>query len=213
MIRHRKIRGGNRILKSIEEWKNYNIELDLDYLKSSKRNYCKIWVSPFTNISITGSNIPSPKHKHRQEIIKGLLDIYNHWEQQLNTLNKPYYLAIWLFEPRLKKSQVVCAIDEMVNFYDITFYKPKDQHNFPSQNYGKLQEELNTFNWAYALDEDHFFQSDIDLEEDSYANKQDYIGMQKWYNRKLKQGLRTDTSSKDTFCAIKMGTTWIGTKN
>ena len=94
MIRYQKIRGHNRILKSIEDWKTYNLELDLEYLKSNQRNYCKIWVSPFANISVTNSEIPSPKGKHRQEIIKGLLEIYTHWETQLNTLNKPYYFLI-----------------------------------------------------------------------------------------------------------------------
>lgn len=212
MIRYRKVRGNNRILKSIEEWKTYNLDLDLEYLQSSQRNYCKIWVSPFADISIRDSEIPSPKRKHRQEIIKGLLEIYNHWETQLNTLNKPYYLAIWLLEPRLEKSQVVCAIDSMIDFYDITFYKPKSQRKFPSQNYGKLTNQLDQFNWTYALDEDHFFQSDIDLEEDRYATKSDYLEMQKWYKRKLKQGIRSAPSNDDTFFAIQKGIAWIGTK-
>ncbi len=213
MIRYRKVRGNNRILKSIEEWKTYNLDLDLEYLQSSQRNYCKIWVSPFADISIRNSEIPSPKGKHRQEIIKGLLEIYNHWETQLNTLNKPYYLAIWLLEPRLEKSQVVCAIDSMIDFYDITFYKPKAQRKFPSQNYGKLTNQLDQFNWTYALDEDHFFQSDIDLEEDRYASKSDYLEMQKWYKRKLKQGIRSAPSNDDTFYAVRKGIAWIGTKN
>ncbi len=213
MIKYHKTRGNKRISKAIEDWKNHNLELDLEYLKSTQRSYCKVWVSPFANISVTGSEIPSPKGQHRQEIIKGLLDIYNHWEQQIKTLNKPYYLAIWLLEPRIEKSQVVCAIDSMIDFYDVTFYKPKEQREFPLQNYGKLQEQLQAFNWTYALDEDHFFQSDVDLEEDNYTSKKDYFDSQKWYKRKIKEGIRTVPSNEDTFYAIRKGIAWIGTKN
>lgn len=213
MIKYRKIRGHNRILKDIDNWKKYNLKLDIDYLESNQREYCKIWVSPFANISVTGSEIPSPKGKHRKEIIKGLLEIYNHWEQQLKELNKPYYLAIWLFEPRLEKSQVVCAIDDMINFYDTTFYKPEKEKNIPIKNYGKLQNQMKEFNWQYALDEDTFFQTDVDAPKEEYFSINDYLDIQKWYNRKIKQGVRTVAVNQDTMYAIKKGVVWIGTKN
>ena len=213
MIKYRKIRGHNRIQKAIEDWKSYHIELDLEYLEEVKRNYCKIWVSPFANISVTGSEIPSPKGKNRQLIIKGLLEIFSSWEKQLKTLNKPYYLAIWLFEPRLEKSQVVCAIDEMNDFYDNTFFRPEKGRNIPLQNYGTQRKELEKFNWTYALDEDYFYQSDIDLEQEMYSTKEDYIDTQKWYRRKIKEGVRKGNINDDTFYAVKKGIVWIGTKN
>ena len=36
--------------------------------------------------------------------------------------------------------------------------------------------------------------------------------MQKWYKRKLKQGIRSAPSNDDTFFAIQKGIAWIGTK-
>lgn len=213
MIKYRKIRGHNRIQTAIESWKNYNLELDLEYLEEVKRNYCKIWVSPFANISVISSEIPSPKGKNRALILEGLLAIFNNWEKQIKTLNKPYYLAIWLYEPRIEKSQVVCAIDEMLGFYDATFYRPEEERKLPIQNYGKLLKQLKELDWKYTLDEDTFFQSDIDLEEEMYASKEDYLTCQKWYKRKIKEGLRKGNINDDTFYAVKKGTVWIGTKN
>lgn len=213
MIKYRKIRGHNRIQKAIENWKNYNLELDIKYLEKVKRNYCKIWVPPFANISVTGSEIPSPKGKNRQLIIKGLLEIYTNWDQQLKTLGKPYYLAIWLFEPRIEKSQIVCAIDEMQGFYNQTFFKPEEERNIPLQNYGSSAKDLEKFNWSYALDEDFFYQSDIELQEEEYLTSEDYYACQKWYKRKIKEGARQDSLEQDTLYAIKKGTVWIGTKN
>ena len=215
MIKHKKIRGHNRIFKEIETWKKNNLELDLDYLNSYKRNYCKIWVSPFADIPITGSEIPTPKGKARKKILEGLLEIFNHWEKQLKTLNKPYYLAIWLFETNLERSQVVCSIDGLVDFYDITFHRPKKQRSMPSQNFGKHSEQLNQFNWIYALEEGYFTTEDLEMEEDEYMTLEDYRSTKKRYRRKLKENPRTYNNSYNegqTHC-YKIGTIWIGTKN
>lgn len=214
MTKYRKIRGHNRIQKDIETWKNYNLKLDVEYLKSSQRNYAKVWVSPFCDISVSGSEIPAPKGKNRKLILDGLLAIFNSWEQQLKTLEKPYYLAIWLFEPNIAKSQVVCAIDSMLDFYNVTFFRPENQLKMPTQNYGKHKKELDTFNWIYALDENHFTNEDIAETEEVYASKEDYFAFQKWYKRKIKEGARsfTDESNRTTY-STKIGTVWIGTKN
>lgn len=212
MIKYRKIRGHNRIQKEIENWKNYTLQLDEEELAYRQREYCKIWVSPFADISVTGSEIPSPKGKNRKLILESLLVIYNAWEKQLKELNTPYYLAIWLFEPRIEKSQIVCAVGSMLNFYDVTFHRPKEQRQFPSQNYGKLQDKLQDFNWIYALDEDTFTQSDVDASEEDYFTQEDYNAIQKWYRKKIKQNIRTYEFNKDTIYNIRKGTVWIGTK-
>lgn len=209
-----KVRGHHRIQKEISAWRNANLELDLDYLQSYKRNYCKVWVSPFADISISGSEIPAPKGKNRKLILGGLLAIYNSWEQQLKTLNKPYYLAIWLYEPNIQRSQIVCAIDEMVDFYNTTFYRPEKQRNMPNQNFGTFSKELNKFSWVYALEEGMFTSDDLKMEEDEYSTLQDYRNSQKWYKRKLKETPRVYESDYDQSKSYyyKIGRIWIGTK-
>ena len=214
MIKNRKIRGHNRIQKEIETWKNNNLALDFDYLESSKRNYCKVWVSPFADISVSGSEIPAPKGKNRKLMLASLLAIFNSWEQQLKILNKPYYLAIWLFEPNIHRSQIVCAIDEMADFYNTTFYRPEKQRNMPNKNFGAFSKELSKFNWVYALEEGMFTSDDLKMEEDEYRSPQDYSNSQKWYKRKLKENPRIYKSEYDASKTyyFKIGAIWIGTK-
>ena len=122
----KKLRGHNRIFKKIEKWKHENLHLDIDALESYQRNYVKIYVSPFSDISIAGREIPSPKGKTKKLILESLFEIHNSWEEQLKNLEQPYYLAIWLYEPNFKNSQVVCAIGDYLDWYNVTFYRPKD---------------------------------------------------------------------------------------
>jgi hypothetical protein len=213
-MRTKKLRGYSRIFKNIEQWKKDGTLLDLKKLQRYQRNYEKVWVRPFSDLSITGNEIPKPKGKARTLILEGLLAIYTSWEQELQTLNEPYYLAIWLFEPHLENSQVVCAIGDFLTFYDSTFHRPASQKKMPTQNYGALKKELDTFNWIYAFDDDHFTDEDIAFTADEYASKKEYIASKKWYHRKLKQHPRsyTDVYGGTTYY-VKKGTVWIGTKN
>lgn len=133
MKRIKKIRGHKRIWKEIDNWVNYNKTLDLDYLKSRKRDYVKVWGSPFKNLSVLNSEFSPPKGKTRQKIIEGILEIFKKWETHLNSLDKPYYLKIWYFPHDVSKCQVVCAIDDFLSFYDITFYKPTIAKPFPDK--------------------------------------------------------------------------------
>ncbi|MFD1061925.1 hypothetical protein ACFQ1Q_01605 [Winogradskyella litorisediminis] len=213
MIRYKKIRNTKFIEKDIQIWKNYNLDLDLDYLASRQRNYCKVYVSPFCDISMLQSDIPSPYGKFRKEIIKSLLEIYNSWEAKLKTLNKPYYLAIWLTEPKIEKSQVVCAIDDFLHFYEDTFFRPEEQRKLPIQNYGKFKSELEQFNWIFGHDEGHFTNDDLAMEVDDYANEEDYHYYQSWYKRKIKEGARVyDDGNGYVSYSFKQNDVWIGTK-
>ncbi|MCI2228985.1 hypothetical protein MC378_07385 [Polaribacter sp. MSW13] len=210
----KKIRGYKRIFKNIEDWKKDSLHLDLENLLHYQRNYEKVWVRPFSDISFSGSKIPQPKRKGRKLILEGLIEIFNSWETQLKTLGKPYYLAIWIYEPYIENSQVVCAIDGFLNFYDITFYRPEEQRKMPTQNYGRLKNELDTFNWIYALDENHFTNEDLELTEDDFMSQEDYKASKKWYKRKLKENPRSFTDKFDrTTYYTNRGTVWVGTRS
>ncbi|WP_452232708.1 hypothetical protein [Lacinutrix sp. MEBiC02595] len=212
-MKTKKLRGHNRIFKDIEKWKNDSLPLDLEYIARYQRNYEKVWVRPFGEISITGAAIPKPKRKARKLILQSLVAIFNHWETQLKTLDKPYYLTIWLNEPFIENSQVVCAIDGFLNFYDTTYYRPEKQKSMPTQNYGKLKNELDAFQWIYALDEHNFTTEDIEETAEVYASNKDSYAMQKWYKKQLKRNPILRVDDKITHYRTTKGTVWIGTKN
>lgn len=212
-MKTKKLRGHNRIFKNIENWKIDSLNLDLEQLLKHQRNYEKVWVRPFSDISITGTAIPISKRKARKLIIESLIAIFNSWETELKTLDQPYYLAIWLNEPYIENSQVVCAVDGYLNFYDITYYRPEKQKIMPTQNYGKLQNDLDAFNWIYALDEHNFTNEDIEETAEVYATKKDYFAMRKWYKKQLNRNPKIRKDSDITYYRTTKGTVWIGTKN
>jgi len=191
-VRQKKIRGHNRRYKQIDNWRLDNLSLDLtDYLLNHRdRYYAKIRVHPWSGISLTNSVLPEPTGKTKQKMLNGLLDIYEDWKNQLDKLGQPYYLKVWLFEPRFSQSQVVCAIGDNVDFYENTFYKPDTNKTIQLDNYGSLKAKLSKLNWDYRLDEDQYDNTEVD-EPGIYASRQDYEDTVKWFNKLLKKPHRT----------------------
>lgn len=200
-------------------WRLENLNINLtDYLLNQRdRYYAKIRVHPWSGISLTNSITPQPKGKTKQKILNALIDIYVDWKSQLDQLGQPYYLKIWLFEPRFSQSQIVCAIGDNINFYDNTFFKPKKTLKLNSEHYGQLKNKLESFIWNYRFDEDHYDNTEVG-ELEMYALKQDYEEAKKWFEKLLKTPHRThkfrepigDTTESYSF---KFGDIWLGSKD
>ena len=103
-MRLRKIRGHKRRWKKIEDWKNYNLNLDMDYLLEYQRDYVKIRIHPWSGLSLINSVYLEPKRLTKQKMLNGLFDIYDQWKKQLDNFGKPYYLKIWLYDNRFSKT-------------------------------------------------------------------------------------------------------------
>ena len=215
-MRQKKIRGHNRRHKQIGIWRLDNLSLDLnDYLLNERdRYYAKIRVHPWSGISLTNSVTPEPTGKTKQKILNGLLDIYEDWKNQLDKLGQSYYLKVWLFEPRFSQSQVVCAIDERIDYYENLFYKPDTGKTIQLNNYGSLKKNLSKLNWDYHLDEDNYDNTEVG-EPEIYASRQDYEETKKWFNKLLQKPHRThkfeepigDITESYSF---KRGGMWLG---
>lgn len=150
----KKIRGHKKIHRQIESWRNAYLHPDLNLLNEYKRLYVKIMIHPFCDISVTNSKIPSPKGKTKILMLSALLDIYDSWKNKLDKTGQPYYLKLWLFEPRFSKSQVVCAMGDLVDFYNNTFTKSAKAEPLNTTQYGKLHARLKNYYWELHLDED-----------------------------------------------------------
>lgn len=215
-MRQKKIRGHNRRQQQIDYWLHDNLSLDLtDYLLNHRdRYYAKIRVHPWSGFSLTNSIIPEPKGKTKQKMLNGLLDIYEDWKKQLDKIGQPYYLKVWLFEPRFSQSQIVCAIGENVDFYENTFYKPDINKTIHLDKYGSLRAKLSKFNWDYRLDEDHYDNTEIG-DPNTYASRQEYEEAKIWFDKLLKKQHRThkfiepigDITESYSF---KRGDLWLG---
>jgi hypothetical protein len=86
-MKTKKVRGHKRIWNNIEKWKTANLKLDLENLKQRERDYVKIWVHPFSGITLTNSESPEPNSETKNRILNGLVDIYESWKNQLDELN------------------------------------------------------------------------------------------------------------------------------
>ena len=218
-MRQKKIRGHSRRQKQIDIWRLDNLSLDLnDYLLNERdRYYTKIRIHPWSGISLTKSVTPEPTGKTKQKMLNGLIDIYEYWENQLNKLEQPYYLKIWLFDPRFSQSQVVCAIGDNVDFYENAFYKPEINKTIQLDNFGSLKTKLSKLNWDYRIDEDHYDNNYVG-EPEFYASRQDYEETKMWFDKLLKKPHRTH-KFKEPIGAItesylfKSGEIWLGGQN
>lgn len=216
-MKTKKIRGHRRKWKEIELWVESKKHLDIDYLKHSQRDYTKIRVHPWSGISLNDWQPKEPNGKTKSKMLEGLFEIYESWDKQLKQLNVPYYLKIWLYEPRFSNSQVVCAIGEFLDFYEITFFKPDQTKKLNHRNYGNLSNSIETFDWEYRLDEDHFNNTEIGNEED-YWSAEDYLAQKKWFEKKLKKPHRKLEAKQPTgeiteYYSFKQGVVWLGEKS
>ena len=215
-MRKKKIRGHKRRWKNIENWRLDNLDLNLaDYLLNEQDYYyAKIRVHPWSGISVTNSIIPVPKGITKYKIINGLLDVYDDWKKQLDQLGQPYYLKIWLFEPRFSLSQVVCAIGNSITCYENTFFNPEANEKLNFVHYGQLKNRLSNYSWDCRLDEDHYFNNEIGSPED-YATQQDYEECKVWFEKLLKKEyriykLQEQNEKRTELYSFKRGYVWLG---
>jgi hypothetical protein len=211
MVRTKKIRGQKRIWSRIEWWKTNASNLNLELLQSENREYTKVYVHPFFSIDVLNSVTPAPKHKTRSIIIGSLFEVYTEWKKRLDTLDKPYYLKIWFFPENVAKSQVVCAVDNMIDWYDVTFHKPEEKADkkIDLTLFGDHSEKASQLDWEYALDEtlvDDDWLGDVE----SWETPQDYYAMQRWLKRRQKHPHRKVTRGEHVDILLPNYTVWIG---
>lgn len=215
-MKQKKVRGQHRRHKQIEVWRLENLSLDLNtYLtEGHERYYAKIRISPWSDLCLTNSVVPEPRGKTRKLMLNALLDIYENWKAQLDKLGVPYYLKVWLFEPRFSQSQIVCAIGDGIDFYRDSFYKPDEGKEMPLDSYGSLKARLAGLDWGYYWDEEHHDSTELG-EPGMYASMLDYEDSKRWFDKLLKSPHRkhafTDSIGDEwDLYSFRRGNVWVG---
>lgn len=208
-MRQQKIRGHKRRHRQIESWRLENLELRMDLINKYSSDYIDILVHPWCDISIINSKFPEPKRKTKQLILNALIDIHDSWKNQLDKIGQPYYLKIWLYNPRFSKSQVVCAIGDKINHYENLFYKCADTKEILTSNFGALKNRLEKFNWEHYFDENHYANNEVG-EHELYATHKDFEERKNWFKRILKKPHRTTKIDEDTeLYSFRQGDIWV----
>ena len=210
----KKIRGNKRRIKQIENWKIGSLKIDVDYLEKTNKDYVKFRVFPWNPIAISIHNYPNPKGKIRKKIIESFFDIYESWNIQLKETGKPFFLKVWIFEPDIYNSQVVCAINDKIEYYENIFHKPEIEKNIAKSELDKISKRINDFNWSYRVEEYPIFENEY-LRE-NYTSDKDYLEEQKWLKSELKKPYREIKQVREGITEkiflIKGSEVWLGVK-
>ncbi len=118
-----------------------------------------------------------------------------------------------MYEPRISKSQVVCAIDEKIEYYENIFekadFKPNDS---PFTNQLSVE-----FKWQPNIDEEPYWKSDLLWPIDQYERIEDCYSDRRLL-KKLKKGnfknkeIDSPNGDKDTIYFLPKGKIWVGKK-
>ncbi|GAA4059206.1 hypothetical protein [Flavobacterium chungnamense] len=213
MNRIKKIRGHKKIQKKIQNWIEQNRTINISDFLANKYCYTYVSLNPYFNISVNDSNIPEPKKETRKQIILGLQEIYNNWKIELDKLNQPYFLKIYLFEPRISKSQVICAIGkEKIEYYK-NFFRIADKDNSLS-NFKKIISS--DFKWKTHLDDDIYSEQELLSPESYYYSEEDYNYckklLKKLQNKNYTKVKTEDEYGKDYLYYVPKGKVFIGGK-
>jgi hypothetical protein len=206
-----KLRGYQNLWKDIEEWVSEYNHIDLEYLENRQRDWVKMDIWSDSNIS-SYNQVIEPKGKARRLITEGLITIYKARKKQLDELGKPYYLKIWLHDRRFSESQVVCAVDGMIDFYEKTH--AKSEHPLPIENsaINDIAIKYPEFEWEHRLDEELVDFNKLGSPDDYYELK-DYLEEKKWYTKMGKNKHRkiVDTTIPGIdYRAFNKGNLWLG---
>ena len=185
-----KVRGWKRQIKKLEQWKQKHLNLTIDSVY--RYEYVKIWLDPWYRLQKR-----NPPFWFRRLIVAALIEIYDSWNKQLVSLNEPFYLKIWFFEPHFIQSQVVAATGERIGYYEKLFVADTESKKFPFEKYAHGSYDLTVFDWQLRVDEDFYFE-----QADEFTAEE--------FKRLRKKAFRVEQTEDDTMLTIKRGNIFVG---
>ena len=204
-----KLRGLRRRGREIERWRKNALQIDMDRLMYNQYNHQKIYVYPWSNLFC----YKQPLKHYRSQITEGLIDIFLNWKTELEKLEQPYYLKIWLYYPHFMQSQVVAAIGSKIEHYDTLFPLAGKSVSFPIDRFAVIRDKLHSIKWQTYLEEEIVFDSDIG-DRDSYSSEKDYNQHQNFLKSIRESPDRTNTfkssHGEDIYYCKTIGTILCG---
>ena len=146
----------------------------------------------------------------RDAILKLLANTFLSWRNELKDLGVSYYLGIWVYEPRLPKSQVVCAVGEQhIDYYqNQCFDLSPRKENLPP--YSFMKKGLDQLKWSQKVDYDYLEQWEIDYPKENYESPTDWEDDQKKYKKFIADSAKEfETKRGKTYCK-DVGSIWVG---
>lgn len=198
-LNKKKIRNWKKQIRRIHQWKNFHYDLDLNYLLENNRTYIKIWIDPWYRL--TKRNPPTWLCRL---MFESICEIYSNWKNQLETLDEPYYLKIWLYDPHFINSQIVVAIKDEIDYYNRIFNEADNSKQFPLSKYDP-NGISHLINWKRFMDEDFIFKTFNELTESDIKelSKKAHI---------IEEVTFDNGKYSDTCFRIRNGDVWVGSR-
>lgn len=167
---------------------------------------------PWNGLNLVDSTYREPKAEIRARLLSGFKEIYASWKTTLESqLNEEYYLALWMYEQRISRSEIVCAIGDKIDYYENLFV---DNSKAISRHNPFVQHFNSELVWTPKIDEDEYVESLLDWQGD-YKFESQRLQDQRLL-RKLRNGsyrsfnFEHADGDKDRVFFVPVGTIWIG---
>jgi len=141
-----KVRGWKRRLRQLERLEKEHLCLDLESLYHFHYHFIKLQLDPWNRLVKR-----NPPFWFRHRVLQTLFKVAKAWQEQVQALDAPCYLAIWIFHPCFYQSQVVVAIDERVDWYEGVFPEAQEQP-MPADLYGLAPAQVQALTWKVGID-------------------------------------------------------------
>lgn len=157
----KKVRGWKRRLRELERFRLAHLALDVDALRQSEVVYVKLWLDPWSRL------VPrDPPVWFRRRVLAAFLDILRSWHGALEATGEPFYLRLWLFDPRFDRTQVVAATGDRIRWYEGSFEPEPGAPRLPPPHLGDPAYDLTAVEWEPCLDTDVLLPDDtVDMGE------------------------------------------------
>lgn len=147
----------------------------------------------------------------RKRIIQLLFEIHDRWKIELEKLNKPYYLAIWLCEPQIIRSDVVCAIGERIEMYSNNWFDKSEKDDLIiKEAYGKSQDQFDRFTWERKNSYNTHGFIDYSWPKEKYKNEKQFHKDQRYYNKIKKKCSKVVDEKYGKTYYERIGDVWVG---
>lgn len=112
----------------------------------------ELMLAPFSNLKLR-----NPPGWFFRLYVDSMIRVMADWRAALESRGGEFYLAMWLFEPRQAKSQVVAAVDHRIDYYKSLFRDRAEGGRFPQAIHPYKNQYVWQAKWDY---EPHFKDSD-----------------------------------------------------
>lgn len=196
-----------RILRDLEKYKSdEDSYFNIDKLLENKCLYFEMEDYYGFNENIQGSG------ELKQKTIEVLLNIYLDWQAKLTQLKLENYLAIWIYLPRLSQSQVVCGIQENIDYYKNDVFLTGNQYrNFDPSFFGKISKELKNFTWKLNIDLDNVTDWEVNFPKQNYESLKEYHADRRKHKKNISKSIKIiKNPDGENMYLFPSGDVWVG---